>query len=72
MNTTEALKHAYGNGLADGMAMTLRAVLGHTVYRADIYHGPLPDELKEWANEALERMKKAGVSAASEELVTGQ
>lgn len=55
----EALRRQYGQGIADGMEMTLRLSLGQEVEGGSPYAGPLPGEFVVWAEAALERVEEA-------------
>ena len=54
----------YADGVVDGMAITLRLLLGEAARGGQPYRGELPDEAKAWAEHALKTMAAAGVKEA--------
>ena len=49
----------YREGLQDGVELTLRLALGQREGVHGVpYEGPLPDELREWLESALENVSK--------------
>lgn len=58
MNAQEALRNEYGKGIADGIIMTLRMLLGETTSGGIPYSKPLPPELERWVRDALARTEE--------------
>jgi len=47
------MMHYYGCGIADGTEMCLRLLMGERVHNAAPCPQPIPDEVREWAAQAL-------------------
>jgi len=48
----------YRDGLAGGVVLALKALLGDAPAGAEPYRGPIPDELRLWAEAALTRAER--------------
>lgn len=49
----------YSDAIEAGFKITLDLLLGEAVYGGDPYTGPLPDELREWAEAARARLARS-------------
>jgi hypothetical protein len=49
----------YSDGIADGIEMTLRALLGESQNGAAPFDGDLPADVRRWARECLARVRIA-------------
>lgn len=50
----------YAEGMAAGCELTLRMLLGHADHGGVPYSGPVPAELRDWAEQALRRVRLLG------------
>ena len=55
-DTSYALRTEYGQGIRDGFWITLRLLLGENAAGGEPYTGPIPDELRVWAEAALAKI----------------
>ncbi len=57
MNNTPLSLKIYGDGIQDGFEIVLRLILGEEAAGGVPYSGPVPDELRHWAQSALDKIK---------------
>ena len=47
----------YRDGLRDGVVLALEMLLGHDRHGGVPYNGPMPEELRQWAERALAKAR---------------
>lgn len=53
---TDGQRRQYAQGVADGLEIALKAVIGDPIPGGDPYDGPIPDELRSFCQGALARI----------------